>query len=265
MQKINKTTSTPLTMAFLLLSVALLPFSMKAVGFEINLSPRVGAVVDVWTDVAGVFVVGYHPFSVGSWSSLDNLNNSVSPESAPEDGEQCSLIAQLYSIGSGENCDLTSEPVEIESTPAMEARSVAPQVVQKTPARLNARRAGMASPALIAEVVTVKAENDDFIVKVPANLPAVTMRFVRTFNTRPFPSPRSVKVKRAEAFKAEAARFMKEARFENSPNMIFEFSTTAKSERLECDVDQLIKGAESLEKLRRVRVVEAESINTHEL
>jgi hypothetical protein len=255
-------------MAFLLLSVALLPFSMKAVGFGINLGPRVCAVVDAWTEVAGVFVVGYHPFSVASWSALNNLNSSDSPESVPESGEQCSLIAQLYSIGSGEDCGLTTEPVQLESTPEMEARSVAPQVMEKTPARLNARRAGMSGPALIAEVMTVKAENDDLIIKVPANLPAVAMRFVRTFNSRPVPAARP-KFKRAEreAFKAEAGRFLREARFEKGNNMTFEFSTgaTAKSERIECDVDQLIKGAESLEKLRRVRVIEAESVNTHEL
>lgn len=269
MQKINKTTSTPLTMAFLLLSLALLPFSMRAVGFEININPRVGAVVAAWTDVAGVFVVGYHPFSVASWSSLDNLGNSDSPESVPESGEQCSLIAQLYSIGSGESCDLTTEPVQVESTSVMESRSAAPQMVQKTQAHLNVRRAGMASPALIAEVVTVKAESDDLIIKVPANLPAVAMRFVRTFNARPLPATRSVKFKRVapEAFKAEAGRVMREARFEKDATMTFEFSTgaTAKSERIDCDVDQLIKGVESLEKLRRVRVVETESNNTHEL
>ena len=273
MQKINKTTSTPLTMAFLLLSVALLPFSMKVVGFDINLSLRVGAVVDAWTNVAGVFVVGYHPFSVASWSSLDSLNSSDSPESVPESGEQCSLIAQLYSIGSGESCDLTTEPVEqIESTPAMEARSAAPQMpqmVRKTNERLNARRADRTDAALIAEVITVKAENDDLIIKVPAELPVVAMRFMRTFKARPFPATRSVRFKRAEkeAFKSEADRFMREARFEKDANMTFELSTgtTAKSGRIECEVDQLIKGVESLEKLRRVRAIETESTTTHEL
>src|SRR5215213_3689334 len=256
MQKINKTTSTPLTMAFVFLSVALLPFSMKAVGFDINLSPRVGAVVEAWTQVAGVFVVGYHPFSASAWSSLDDLNSSDTPESAPENGEQCNLLAQLYSIGSGENCDLTREPEQLDSTPATEARWVAPQAAQKV------RRAEL---ALIAAGVTIKAEDDAMIVKVPANLSTVAMKFVRAFSARPFPVTKPMKRAERKAFDAEFGRVMKEARLEKVGNVTFEFCAGSKGDRFECEVDQVtnaVKSSEVMERIRRVRVVETE--NTHE-
>jgi hypothetical protein len=246
-------------MAFLFLSVALLPFSMKAVGFNINLNPRVGAVVEAWTQVAGVFVVGYHPFSASTWSSLDNLNSSDTPEVAPEESEQCSLIAQLYSIGSGERCDLTREPVEIESTPVTEARWVAPQAAQK----MRARRAELAA---LATAVTIKAEDDAMIVKVPANLPAVAMKFVRAFSSRPLPVTKPMKRAERKAFDAELGRVMKEARLEKVGNITFEFCAGSKGDRIECEVDQFtnaIKNPEAVEKIRRIRVVETE--NTHEL
>jgi len=255
-------------MAFLFLSVALLPFSMKAVGFEINVSPRVGAVVEAWTQVAGVFVVGYHPFSADSWSSLDSLKLSDTPESAPEASEQCSLIAQLYSIGSGESCDLTKEPVEVEAAPAMEARSFAPRAVQKTYQRMSVRRNALPGPAPIAEAMTIKAD-DDVIVKVSATLPALAIRYMRPFNSRAVSAPKPAKMRRVdrEAFKREVNRLMRDARFEKTAaSMAFQFHTSDKEDRIECDVDQVATpaiGLEPLEKARRVRV--SESQGAHEL
>ncbi|HYP25717.1 MAG TPA: hypothetical protein VE262_03275 [Blastocatellia bacterium] len=253
-------------MAFLFLSVALLPFSMKAVGFDINLTPRLGAAVEAWTQVAGVFVVGYHPYSAASWSSLDNLNTPGSPEITPENGEQCSLIAQLYTIGSGESCDLTREPEQTESVPAMEARSVAPQVLQKRQQRLSVRHSEVSGLAPVAEAITVRAEQDDVIVKVPANLPAVAMKFVRAFNAKPPVAPRRMKRAEREAFGTEVGRIMKDARFDKVANMTFEFTTSDKSGRADCDDEQVThapRGLELLERARRVRVIETE--NTHEL
>ena len=266
MQKINKTTNTPLTLAFLCLSVVLLPFSMKAVGFKFNLSPRLGAAVEVWTQVAGVFVVGYHPYSAASWSSLDSLNTSDSPEGTPEDGDRCSLIAQLYTIGSGESCDLTAEPEQLEAAPTAEAGSVAPRVLQKRHQRPSARHDELSSLTQIAEVITVRAEQDDVIVKVPANLPPVAMKFARGFNAKPLAAPKRMKRAEREAFRVEVGKILREARFEEVANVRFAFTTPGKPDRADCDDEQVThapRGLESLERARRIRVIETE--NTHEL
>jgi len=74
MQRFNKSTQAPVGTVFLLvLGLAILPFSLKAAGVRVSLSPRVSAVMDAWQQVAELFGANYQPGTA--------VDLSVTPES----------------------------------------------------------------------------------------------------------------------------------------------------------------------------------------
>ena len=89
MQSINKRNTTYMGMAFLFLSLAITPISLKAV----NISPNLFAGADAWRQISSMFGDSYQPVTS---SELLALNNLDSGESAGRDNEVLpSLVAQL--------------------------------------------------------------------------------------------------------------------------------------------------------------------------
>lgn len=85
MLKKNKSTSAPLGIAFLFLTLTSVPVSLRAVGFDVALNR--GSVAGAWGQVAGIFVSGYQPVSAMEWAALSLLDRQElnEAESVPAD------------------------------------------------------------------------------------------------------------------------------------------------------------------------------------
>lgn len=79
MQRFNKSAQAPVgTVLFLFLGLAILPFSLKAVGVRVNLSPRISAAMDAWQQVAELFGASYQPGTVADLSVAPESDSSPS-------------------------------------------------------------------------------------------------------------------------------------------------------------------------------------------
>jgi hypothetical protein len=101
----HKSSSTPLATTFLLLSLAIVPVSMKATGF----SPNLSAVVDAWNQIAGVFGDGYQAAQTTELLALNQSEASQTPAPASDSCCRNTLLATLDS------------PLVFESEPAQAA------------------------------------------------------------------------------------------------------------------------------------------------
>src|SRR5262249_22194851 len=60
MQRLNKTAHAGLGLTFFLfLGLAIVPFSLRAAGVQVSISPRLSAAIDVWRQIADVLGSGY--------------------------------------------------------------------------------------------------------------------------------------------------------------------------------------------------------------
>jgi len=91
MQKINKTNNTYLGMAFLFLSLAITPFSLKAVG----ISPNLFAGLDAWRQISSVFGDNHQPVTSSELLALNNVNSGEDTGADREIGIQQFMAAQL--------------------------------------------------------------------------------------------------------------------------------------------------------------------------
>src|SRR6185369_15786932 len=91
MQKINKTNNTYLGMAFLFLSLAITPFSLKAVG----ISPILFAGLDAWRQISSVFGDNHQPVTSSELLALNNINSGEDTGADREIGIQQFMAAQL--------------------------------------------------------------------------------------------------------------------------------------------------------------------------
>lgn len=98
----HKSSSTPLAMTFLFLSLAIVPVSMKATGF----SPKLSAVVDAWNQIAGIFGDGYQ---AAQTTELLALNQSEASETPAPASDSCCRETLLASLDT---------PLVVESEPA---------------------------------------------------------------------------------------------------------------------------------------------------
>jgi hypothetical protein len=81
MQQTGKSTHTSVGAAFFLfLALAVIPFSLKAVGVEESLSPRLAAATDAWRQVAEAFGGGFQP---GAPAELAAVNYAESELAKP--------------------------------------------------------------------------------------------------------------------------------------------------------------------------------------
>jgi hypothetical protein len=115
MLKKNKTTSAPLGIAFLFLTLTSVPVSLRVVGFDVSLNR--GSVAGAWGQVAGIFVSGYQPVSAMEWVALSLLDtkelNGV--ESAPADQPCLATACEPESQDQLEPDPVASDSAEPES------------------------------------------------------------------------------------------------------------------------------------------------------
>lgn len=97
MQNTKRPNSTPMGMAFLFLSLAILPVSFKATGYKVELNPSFHSVIDAWGQMASAFRSGDQSITAARLSAL-NFDNAPEPVAAPDDAsyETTSLYASLY-------------------------------------------------------------------------------------------------------------------------------------------------------------------------
>lgn len=101
MQKINKTTSAPLAAAFFALSFAIMPFSLKVVGFTLSLNPSMSAAIDVWNQMAGSFGAGHQPATPAELMAINDLDSNGASDATAEPVSQNSLLAKLDLVEPG--------------------------------------------------------------------------------------------------------------------------------------------------------------------
>ena len=94
MQKTNKT-SAPIAAAFFILSLAIMPFSLKAVGLTLSLNPSMSAVVDVWDQVAGSFGNLHQPSASAELLAISKLVSGEATTSTVDSASENTLLASL--------------------------------------------------------------------------------------------------------------------------------------------------------------------------
>ncbi|MFP5261675.1 MAG: hypothetical protein ACLGJB_07195 [Blastocatellia bacterium] len=137
MQKINKTTSAPLAGAFFVLSLAIMPFSLKAVGFTVSLNPSLSAVVDVWNQVAGSYGGGHQPATSAELLAISSLDSDEAPAAATEGNP---LLARLDQDGPAEMYMPRFSAIEVEDINAGAPGPRAPKAMPR--AARSVKRAG---------------------------------------------------------------------------------------------------------------------------
>jgi len=61
MQRINKSGHSPVgTAFFLVLGLAILPFSLKFAGVQVSFNPQLSGATDAWQQISEVFAASYH-------------------------------------------------------------------------------------------------------------------------------------------------------------------------------------------------------------
>ncbi|HEX8088227.1 MAG TPA: hypothetical protein VF762_05205 [Blastocatellia bacterium] len=140
MQKINKTTSAPLAGAFFVLSLAIMPFSLKIVGFTVSLNPSLLAVVDVWNQIAGSYGGGHQPVTSAELLAISNLDSNETSDVATEGN---SLLARLDQDEPAEMYLSQFSAVEIEEINADAPRARTPKTTSH--ATHSVKRAGVDS------------------------------------------------------------------------------------------------------------------------
>lgn len=119
MQQTGKSTHTSVGAAFFLfLGLALIPFSLKAVGLEGSLSPRLAAATDAWRQVADAFGGGFQP---GSPAESPSVKYSEAQLANPI--TEATLSDEL-GCGQATACDHQTECDREMDTPLAEAVSV---------------------------------------------------------------------------------------------------------------------------------------------
>jgi hypothetical protein len=143
MQKINRTTSAPLAAGFIILSLAIMPFSLRVVGFTLSLNPSLSAVVDVWNQIAGNFGGGHQSATPAELLAISNLDSNEASEAAAQPAVGSPLLARLEQPEPVEMYQPQFSAIEVEDLDA--GRSQARGL--KAPARSaqSVKRAGTAS------------------------------------------------------------------------------------------------------------------------
>ena len=91
MRRFNKTAHAPVgTAFFLVLGLAILPFSLKAAGVRVALSPRISAALDAWQQIAEVFGASYQP---GIIPDLSLVTEESVPATAEDSIDQTGQVA----------------------------------------------------------------------------------------------------------------------------------------------------------------------------
>src|SRR5215213_4919710 len=130
MQKINKTTSAPIAAVFFMLSLAIMPFSLKVVGFTLSLNPSMAAVVDVWNQIAWSFGSRNQPSSSAELLAINILNSDEASDAPSEPAIENSLLANLSEQESDRAYQPALSNAEVESAEAQAFVASAPQAAR---------------------------------------------------------------------------------------------------------------------------------------
>ncbi|HXG66911.1 MAG TPA: hypothetical protein VNO70_17545 [Blastocatellia bacterium] len=114
-------------MAFLFLSFAAIPVSLKAVGVNVELRPRAAAVFEAWREVAGVFAGGAPAVSEPDWAKSGGC------ESAEPANEEA--LTACHEEEQAEPFELFEAAPEVESQGAEAACPKATNQPKKSPRR----------------------------------------------------------------------------------------------------------------------------------
>ena len=94
MQKTNKT-SAPIAAAFFIVSLAIMPFSLKVVGLTLSLNPSLSAVVDVWNQIAGSFGNIDQQSASAELLAISKLVSDEAASAAADSQGESALLASL--------------------------------------------------------------------------------------------------------------------------------------------------------------------------
>jgi hypothetical protein len=123
MQKINKTTSAPIAAAFFVLSLAIMPFSLKVVGFTLSLNPSMSAVVDVWNQIAWSFGSKNQPSSATELLAINMLTSDEAPDASSETASESSSLANLKEPEANPAYQLALSSAEVEGAEVEDAKA----------------------------------------------------------------------------------------------------------------------------------------------
>lgn len=247
MKKINKTNGTPLGMAFLFVSVLAMPFSMKAVGINVEISPRIGAVVEAWGQIAGTMVLGSHPMNAADWSFKNAYDITPATGGAQEPTAECSLVASLFSEGCEEVLSPEDAPARAEEAPVIEAAAQPARAAARLPRIRHGASASPVATAQSAAAISVSTvEFANHVKKVIAIDPQSLRRF-------------SIEMRITNG---AIARAMKEAKSLRLAVRTQE-AEAARAVKFDCDSNKLVQprhDSEPLERLRRVRTETSDTV-----
>jgi len=215
----QKTNGAHFGMAFLLLSLTIVPVSMKVIGF----SPRLGAIVDAWHQIAGVFGDGNQPAADSELLALNQPNVDQTPFPAQENTCQQGLlaIAETPAADLGETSQLIAATAEC-NRPVKRCAKTAPRVVARARVEvLSARGQKVESRDLhfVAFDVQQAAALDSFrevkSLKGLKELPSRELDLTRIMNS--LPAPKEIKVLlKAKAFAPALTRCSTSSTVKNS-------------------------------------------------
>jgi len=137
MQPANKSTST-LGVAFIFMSLAIVPFSLKAAGLEIGIS--LPSAADAFRQISGLVASGYAPASDFVWAQP-----AENGDKAAEDGD-CPLMAAAQP-----NDEISLAQEIVPDCPGLVVEKMSIATCPKAQARSKRNRAG--SPAAGATIV----------------------------------------------------------------------------------------------------------------
>jgi hypothetical protein len=122
MQKTNKT-SAPIAAAFFIVSLAIMPFSLKAVGLTLSLNPSMSAVVDVWNQVAGSFGNVHQPSASAELLAINKLFSDEGSSPTADSSSETTLLASLNHTEVEQAYEAKLSAAEIEAVDATAPQS----------------------------------------------------------------------------------------------------------------------------------------------
>src|SRR5215470_240140 len=122
MSKLNKTTSAPFGMAFIFLAITSIPISLKVVGVDIKLSPKVAAVVGAWEQIAGTFGNSYQPLMANELAELYEPDKCKATDSREDGVDQNGYVACVTAPEENGIDEVSTIPVQPEISSVAECQ-----------------------------------------------------------------------------------------------------------------------------------------------
>jgi len=143
MQRINKSGHSPVgTAFFLVLGLAILPFSLKFAGIQVSFNPQLSGATDAWQQISEVFAASYH---TGLPADL-SVNREQEKDQQQQDSEECTDSASEYACN--------GEPDEEFDTISNSSKAVVPDTTcTKRTAKTRVKHVTASAPPVASIVV----------------------------------------------------------------------------------------------------------------